>query len=156
VHDDADPHDVVLLTNVPLTDPKVVRQVYGDWRQRGFIEPGYRFDQEQGLDVEDLRVTTLERMRRLFILVLLAAQFVCYPDRTWPQAAIVWLRLLGGKLNLPQDREWPLLAPAWAQCRLANRGDPGVFEDPPISSENPNLWVITAKSIACQGLCKVF
>lgn len=109
VHDDAEQHDLVLLTNVPLTNPKVVRQVYGDWRQRGFIEHGYRFDQEQGLDVEDLRVITLERMRRLFILVLLAAQFVCFLERTWPQAAVIWLWLLGGKLDLPQDRDGPYL-----------------------------------------------
>ena len=105
IHDPADEDDLVLLTNVPLTNDRIVRQVYGDWRQRGQIEHGYRFDQEQGLDVEDLRVSTLERMRRLFILVLLAAQFVCYLDRTWPQAALVWLRLLGGKLDLPQDRD---------------------------------------------------
>lgn len=105
IHDPADDDDLVLLTNVPLTTDRVVRQVYGDWRQRGQIEHGYRFDQEQGLDVEDLRVSTLERMRRLFVLVLLAAQFVCYLDRTWPQAALIWLRLLGGKLDLPQDRD---------------------------------------------------
>ena len=105
IHDPADEDDLVLLTNVPLTNDRIVRQVYGDWRQRGQIEHGYRFDQEQGLDVEDLRVSTLERMRRLFILVLLAAQFVCYLDRTWPQAALVWLRLPGGKLDLPQDRD---------------------------------------------------
>ena len=34
------------------------------------IEHGYRFDQEQGLDVEDIRVQTMQRMRRLFALVL--------------------------------------------------------------------------------------
>jgi len=32
-----------------------------------------RFDQEQGLDVEDMRVQTVDRMRRLFAVVLLAA-----------------------------------------------------------------------------------
>jgi hypothetical protein len=105
IHDPADEDDLVLLTNVPLTTDRVVRQAYGDWRQRGQIEHSYRFDQEQGLDVKDLRVTTLERMRRLFAPVLLAAQFVCYLDRTWPQAALVWLRLLGGKLDLPHDRD---------------------------------------------------
>ena len=109
VHDEAELHDWMLRTNVPLTHSRVVRQVYGDRRQRGFIEPGDGFDQEQGLDVEDLRMPPLERMRRLFILVLLSAQFVCFLDRTWPQAAVLWLRLLGGKLDLPQDREGPYL-----------------------------------------------
>lgn len=67
---------VVLITNVPLEIVKAVQSVYEDWRLRSRIEHGYRFDQEQGLDVEDMRVRTVERMRRLFVLVLLAAQIV--------------------------------------------------------------------------------
>jgi hypothetical protein len=46
-------------------------------------------------------------MRRLFILVLLAAQFVCYINRTWTQPAILWLRQLGGKLGLKSDLNGP-------------------------------------------------
>jgi hypothetical protein len=67
---------LVLITNVPLETVKIVQQVYEDWRLRSRIEHGYRFDQEQGLDVEDMRMRTLDRMRRLFALVLLAAQIV--------------------------------------------------------------------------------
>jgi hypothetical protein len=104
-HDGKRPHDLILLTNIPLRDARTVRQVYGDWRQRSHIEHGYRFDQEEGLDVEDLRVETLERMRRLFILVLLAAQFVCAIARTWAPVAVLWLRQLGGKLGLRSDRD---------------------------------------------------
>ena len=100
-------HDLILLTNVPLARADTVRQVYGDWRQRGNIEHGYRFDQEQGLDVEDMRVETLEHMRRLFVLVLLAAQFVYYLGGTWPGPAVRWLRDLGGKLGLKSDRDGP-------------------------------------------------
>jgi len=106
-HSFADGHDLMLLTNVPLRTASQVRQVYQDWRLRGKIEQGYRFDQEQGLDVEDLRVETLERMRRLFVLVLLAAQFICYIGRTWAQPAVLWLRELGGKLGLKSDRNGP-------------------------------------------------
>lgn len=106
-HSFDDGHDLLLLTNVPLRTAAQVRQVYQDWRLRGKIEHGYRFDQEQGLDVEDLRVETLERMRRLFVLVLLAAQFIGYIDRTWAQPAVRWLRLLGGKLGLKSDRNGP-------------------------------------------------
>jgi hypothetical protein len=102
-HSFDDAHDLILLTNVPLEHRRIVRQVYRDWRLRGKIDHGYRFDQEEGLDVEDLRVTTLERMRRLFVLVLLAAQFVCYIGRTWTHSAVQWLRLLGGKLGLKND-----------------------------------------------------
>jgi hypothetical protein len=104
-HDFERDHDLVLLTNVPLENADLVRQVYADWRQRAQIEHGYRFEQEEGLDVEDLRVETLERMRRLFLFVLLAAQFVCHIDRHWNARAVRWLRLLGGKLDLESDRD---------------------------------------------------
>jgi hypothetical protein len=54
-----------------------------------------------------MRVETLERMRRLFILVLLAAQFVCHIGRTWTKAAVLWLRQLGGKLGMQSDLDGP-------------------------------------------------
>jgi hypothetical protein len=106
-HDAERQHDLILLTNIPLPDARVVRHVYGDWRQRSYIEHGYRFDQEEGLDVEDMRVETLEprSVRRLFILVLLAAQFICAIGRTWAPVAVLWLRQLGGKLGLRSDRD---------------------------------------------------
>jgi hypothetical protein len=107
VHSPAHDYDIRLITNVPLTSRRVMREVYEDWRLRGRVEHGYRFDQEQGLDVEDMRVQTLERMRRLFVLVLLAAQFVFFIDRTWPHDAILWLRDLGGRLGQPSDRDGP-------------------------------------------------
>ena len=106
-HDQRTGHDLILLTNLPLEQADTVRQVYCDWRQRGNIEHGYRFDQEQGLDVEDMRVATLEHMRRLFALVLLAAQLVYHIGRTWPGPAVRWLRDLGGKLGLKSDCDGP-------------------------------------------------
>lgn len=108
-HDTDIDRTTVLLTNVPLTDLESVRSVYEDWRLRGRIEHGYRFDQEQGLDVEDMRVRTVERMRRMFALVLLATQFVFFLDDTWPAQAIYWLRRLGGKLGLAIDRDGPYI-----------------------------------------------
>jgi hypothetical protein len=100
---------LVLLTNVPLVTLDDVRQVYDDWRLRARIEHGYRFDQEQGLDVEDMRVQSLEAMQRLFILVLVAAQFVFYLIDTWPPRAVLWVRYLGGKLGLANDLDGPYL-----------------------------------------------
>ncbi len=51
---------LVLLTNVPVRSEADARALYEDWRFTqgvpGRIEHGYRFDQEQGLDVADLRV----------------------------------------------------------------------------------------------------
>jgi hypothetical protein len=100
---------LVLLTNVPVTTEAEARAVYEDWRLRGRIEQGYRFAQEQGLDVEDVRVQTLARMRRLFVLVVAAAQFVFHVMATWPPGAVTWLRLLGGKLGLQIDRDGPYI-----------------------------------------------
>lgn len=61
------------------------------------------------LDVEDMRVRKLERMKRLFILVLLAAQFVFFLIDTWPESTVQWLRSLGGKLHLKNDLDGPYL-----------------------------------------------
>jgi len=98
---------LVLITNVPLAYVPIVQQVYNDWRLRTRIEHGYRFDQEQGLDVEDMRVHTVERMRRIFAFVLLAAQLVFVISEYWPPKAVLWLRQLGGKLGLSCDRDGP-------------------------------------------------
>lgn len=98
---------LVLITNVPLTSVFVIQQVYNDWRLRTRIEHGYRFDQEQGLDVEDMRVQTVERMQRLFAIVLLSAQIVFVISEQWPPKAVLWLRQLGGKLGIATDRDGP-------------------------------------------------
>jgi len=98
---------LVLITNIPLMNVAAVQQVYNDWRLRTRIEHGYRFDQEQGLDVEDMRLQTVDRMRRLFAIVLLAAQIVFVISEHWPPKALLWLRQLGGKLGIPTDRDGP-------------------------------------------------
>jgi hypothetical protein len=100
-------HALVLITNVVLETQAIVERVYTDWRLRGRIEHGYRFDQEQGLDVEDMRVHTLARMQRLFAIVLLSAQMVFEIAVHWPPQAVLWLRQLGGKLGLATDRDGP-------------------------------------------------
>jgi hypothetical protein len=102
-HDPDYNSDLVLLTNIPIRTAVEAEAVYTEWRYRPQIEHTYRFDQEDGLDVEDMRVQTLERMRRLFVLVLLAALFVYHVDHTWPQHMLLWLRRLGGKLGLRSD-----------------------------------------------------
>lgn len=99
----------VLLTHVPVYVAATAKLLYNDWSLRAHIEHGYRFDQEQGLDVEDMRVRFLSRMQRLFVLVLLAAQLVFHLAATWPPAAVTWLRRLGGKLDLGIDRDGPYI-----------------------------------------------
>ncbi len=101
-HPDED-RDLVLLTNVPINCPAEAQLVYDQWRQRPNIEHTYRFQQEAGLDVEDMHVQSLEAMRRLFVLVLLTALFVASIDVTWPAPAVSWLHYLGGKLDLKMD-----------------------------------------------------
>jgi hypothetical protein len=54
-----------------------------------------------------MRVQTLERMRRIFALVLLAALPVYYIAHAWPQPMVLWLRHLGGKLGLRSDLDGP-------------------------------------------------
>lgn len=106
-HDpDYDRH-LVLLTNIPVRTAAEAQTVYTEWRYRPQIEHTYRFDQEDGLDVEDMRVQTLERMRRLFVLVLLAALFVYHLAHAWPHHLVLWLRRLGGKLGLSSDLDGP-------------------------------------------------
>jgi hypothetical protein len=109
VENDLENRTLTLITNVPIPNIAIAQQLYSDWRLRGRIEHGYRFDQEQGLDVEDVRVHTLERMRRIFALVLVAAQFVFAMSKRWPPQAVLWLRKLGGKFGLKSDRDGPYI-----------------------------------------------
>jgi hypothetical protein len=106
-HDAELDRDLVLITNVPIRTNHDAETVYTEWRFRPQIEHTYRFDQEDGLDVEDVRVQTMERMRRIFVLVLLAALFVYHIAHAWPQHMVLWLRRLGGKLGLCSDRDGP-------------------------------------------------
>ena len=106
-HNPDDNRDLVLLTNIPVRTAAQAQAVYTEWRYRPRIEHTYRFDQEDGLDVEDMRVQTVERMRRLFVMVLLAALFVHRVAHTWPHRMVLWLRRLGGKLGLSSDLDGP-------------------------------------------------
>jgi hypothetical protein len=45
--------------------------------------------QNAGLDVEAMRVQSLEAMRRLFVLVLLTAFFVAHIDQRWLALAVI-------------------------------------------------------------------
>lgn len=76
VHDPDLDRDIGLLTNRPIQTAADAEAVFVTWRCRPNIEPTYRLDQEAGVDVEDLRVQTLEHMRRVFFMVLAAAAFL--------------------------------------------------------------------------------
>jgi len=99
IHDPDLDRDIGLLTNRPINSAQEAQSVFVTWRYRPQIEHTYRLDQEAGLDVEDLRVHTLEPMRRVFLMVLVAAAFLYHLDHTWQPEALHWLRSLGGKLG---------------------------------------------------------
>ncbi len=103
VHDPDLNRDIGLLTNRPIVTSDHAQTVFSSWRYRPHIEHTYRLDQEAGLDVEDLRVQTLEHMRRVFIMVLVAAAFLYHVNQTWQPEALHWLRALGGKLGSLSD-----------------------------------------------------
>ena len=103
IHDPDRHLDFGLLTNRPILNPAQAETVLVSWRYRPQIEHTYRLDQEAGLDVEDRRVHTLEHMRRVFFLVLIAAAFLYHLNQTWQPEALHWLRSLGGKLGTLSD-----------------------------------------------------
>jgi hypothetical protein len=109
VKSDLENRILTIMTNVPILAETYDQQIFNDWRLRRRIEHGYRFDQEQGLDVEDLRVRTVERKRQVFAPVRLAAQFVFHLMKRWPPQAVLWLCKLGGKLGLKTDRYGPYI-----------------------------------------------
>jgi hypothetical protein len=110
VADDTDlDRQIILITSIPILDEQSAHTVYNQWRNRPQIEHTYRFDQERGLDAEDMQVHTLERMRRLFALVLIATLFVYHIANVWPKAAVQWVLDLGGKLHLKLDADGPYI-----------------------------------------------
>jgi hypothetical protein len=106
-HEKGKKDDLVLITNVPILTADDAETVYTDWRFRPQVEHTYRFDQEEGLDIERILVRTMERMRRVFVLTLLAALFSYHINHAWPTQAVLWLRHLGGKLGFSTDLDGP-------------------------------------------------
>jgi hypothetical protein len=109
----------VLITSVPIESADDAETVYTEWRYRPQVEHTYRFDQEDSLDIENMRVRTVERMRRVFALTLIATLFVYHIGHVWPYKAVLWLRRLGqvGFLNRPR---WSLRAPGGTQRCLCH------------------------------------
>jgi hypothetical protein len=99
---------LVLFTNRCIHTALEAQQVYRDWCRRPTIEHLYRFLQEDGLDVEEIQVQTLERQRRTFVLVLVAALFVLRLPGLWHPETIAFLRLLGSSTaGTSMDRDGP-------------------------------------------------
>jgi hypothetical protein len=52
--------EIFLITNIPILSNQNAQRVFFEWRLRSQIEHTYRFNQEGGLDIEDVRVQTLD------------------------------------------------------------------------------------------------
>jgi len=87
-----------LLTNRAVQSLEQAQGVYNDWRLRHRIEDGYRFEQEAGLDIEQVMVHSLEGMQRLFVAVLWAMHFITHILASWPQEVLMWLQWLDGQI----------------------------------------------------------
>lgn len=104
------PWHLVLVTSIPVRGRKVAKRVYSDWCGRGDIESFYRFLQEDGVQVESFLVRTLERIRRVVTLSVLAALFVLRLGELWDPVSVLWLRRLGSDLGgTGHDRGGPYL-----------------------------------------------
>lgn len=99
----------VLLTNVPMSGPGQAREIWRDYRRRWRIEETFRFLQEEGLRIEDFRVLSLEAIRRLVQVVLIAACFLLNVSLWVDEGAHRTLLVLGGKLGLKSERDGPYL-----------------------------------------------
>jgi hypothetical protein len=99
----------VLLTNVPILNQHIARQIWYDYRRRWGIEGGWRFLKEEGLRIEEFKVLSWEAIRRLVNVVLLAALFLLNGKLFFPQEAHSFLLRLGGKLGLKTERDGPYL-----------------------------------------------
>jgi len=102
--DDEEERLLGLLTHREVADLAAAQQVYQDWRLRHRIEDGYRFEQEAGLDIEQVMVRSLEAMQRMFVAVLWAMHFITHILTDWPREVIVWLQWLGGQIPPTRQR----------------------------------------------------
>ena len=99
----------VLLTNVPVLNQHIAKEIWKGYRHRWGIEGKWRFLKGEGLRIEGFKVLSFEGIRRMVSIVLLAALLILsgrhfFPDRAWQ----VLLRL-GGKLGLRSERDGPYL-----------------------------------------------
>ncbi|RME60403.1 hypothetical protein D6779_02280 [Candidatus Parcubacteria bacterium] len=106
-----------LLTNRQVLDLEDAQAVYQDWRLRHRIEDGYRFEQEAGLDIEQVMIHSLAGMQRMFVAVLWAMHLITHLLESWPQEVLVWLQWLGGQIPPTRNRKG-LYRLLWGVARL--------------------------------------
>ena len=85
-----------LLTTVPVLDLDAAIALWWQFRTHPPIEHLFRLLQERGLDIEDIRLRTQERIEKLVAVVWAAAQSLWQLSLSFAPAARRWLRRLGG------------------------------------------------------------
>lgn len=100
----------VLLTNVPVTSLEQAREIWDNYRRRWRVEETFRFLQREGLRWDDFKVLSLEAIRRLINVVLIAALFLLNWHLYLDETAHQLLLLLGGKQGLKSERDGLYLA----------------------------------------------
>jgi hypothetical protein len=93
-----DEPELVLLTTIPITNAAQAQLAFEQWRMRPAIEHTYRFEQEQGLDVEDMRVRSSSGHASAF-RACLADRLLCRSSGCH-LASLGWRGKLGLKTNL--------------------------------------------------------
>jgi len=88
-----------LLTNAPIECLDDAIALWWQYRDRPHIEDLFRLLQERGLDIEDMRLRTQERLEKLMAVVWLAAYILWRLRLTLPHPIQTWLRRLGGALR---------------------------------------------------------
>lgn len=99
----------ILLTNVPIRSVKRAKEVWFNYRRRWGIEHKFRFIKKEGLRIEDFKVLSLESIRRLVNVVLLAALLILNGQLFFPNKAWRILLRLGGKMGLKSEKDGPYL-----------------------------------------------
>ncbi|MGB5925582.1 MAG: transposase [Dehalococcoidia bacterium] len=99
----------ILLTNVPVNSVKQARKIWFNYRRRWCVENALRFLKKEGLRWEDFKVLSLEAIRRLVNLVLIAALFILNTKHYLDEPSVQFLLNLGGKLGLKSERDGPYL-----------------------------------------------
>jgi hypothetical protein len=109
---------VLVVINRPVRRAHDAWQVYREWAQRGKIEPFYRFQQEDGLDVEVILQHQLEQFRRMLLVILMADCFVLQLEHGWSPVLIQWIRAVGSSVvGTAMDRQGRYLL-LWGRQRL--------------------------------------
>jgi hypothetical protein len=98
------------LTNVPITNSKQAQEIWFNYRRRWCIETAFRFLQRDGLRWDDFKVLDFEAIRRLIVLVLIAALFLLNIRLFLDETSLHILLTLGGKQGLKSERDGPYLA----------------------------------------------